>query len=418
MRDLSFPAIRNFRANILTRFIIAAAIAMGAGLLLFYLTMRPPAKDLKLMIELMSATTLFSVAVAYLAFRAGWITRSPYLRLTLLGGYILAGMVVFINVWVTARMMFASPHDLALATVLLIFATSVAVVVGFFLSETIIARIQQMQLAADQVADGKLSTRLIVNGRDEMTQLAKSFNAMVTQLEKAEKSQKELEIMRRDLIAWVGHDLRTPLTSIRAIVEALADGLVEDDQQRLRYLRTVQSDIGSLSSLIDDLFEMAQMDAGGLRLEKTRASVADLISDTLEQFTLQAQRAGVYLEGSADPVTGLVNIDIQRIGRVLSNLVSNAIRHTPPNGVVTLTARAQEQEVWVSVKDTGEGIRSEDLPHVFDRFYRVEKSRSRMTGGAGLGLSIARGIVELHGGAILINSQPGIGTEIMFSLPR
>jgi signal transduction histidine kinase len=293
-----------------------------------------------------------------------------------------------------------------------------AVSVGYFLSETVIARIQQMQSAARQVAAGQLHTRLPVSGRDEMAQLAGSFNEMVGQLEAADQKKRELDVLRRDLIAWVGHDLRTPLTSIRAIVEALADGLVEDEAQRLRYLRTAQSDIRALSTLIDDLFEMAQMDAGGLRLEMMSVSIADLVSDTLEQFSVQAQQAGVHLEGSASPGADPVSIDVQRIGRVLANLVSNAIRHTPPGGTVTITANRRARDLLVSVKDTGEGIRPEDLPYVFERFYRGEKSRSRVTGGAGLGLAIARGIVELHGGEIGVNSQPGQGTEVWFRLPQ
>lgn len=418
MQNISLTFTRRARSNNLVRFLAASVFALAIGLLLFYWTMQPPAKDLALMVVLMGATTLFSVGASYLAYRAGWINYSPRLRLTLLGGYILAGILVFINVWVTARMMFASQHDLALATILLIFATCMAVAVGFFLSEAVITRIQQMQSAARQVAEGKLSTRLPVSGRDEMARMAVSFNEMVIQLELAEQQKRELEVLRRDLVAWVGHDLRTPLTSIRAIVEALADGLVEDETQRLKYLRTAQADIRSLTNLIDDLFEMAQMDAGGLRLEKVSVSIADLVSDTLEQFSVQAQQAGVHLEGSADPGAVPVKIDVQRIGRVMANLVSNAIRHTPSGGTVNITAVRLEHDLLVSVKDTGEGIRSEDLPYVFDRFYRGEKSRSRITGGAGLGLAISKGIIELHDGKIGVNSQPGEGTEVWFRCPQ
>jgi signal transduction histidine kinase len=418
MQNTDHVLTRSARLNNPARFFIASAIALFIGLLLFYWTMQPPMQDLARMVELMGATTLFSVGAAYLAFRAGWIHRSPRLRLTLLGGYVLAGILLFINVWVTARMMFASPHDLALATVLLIFATCMAVAVGFFLSEAVITRIQQMQQAARQVAEGQLDTRLPVNGRDEMAQLAGSFNEMVSRLEAADLQKQELDVLRRDLIAWVGHDLRTPLTSIRAIVEALADGLVEDEAQRLRYLRIAQADIRALSDLIDDLFEMAQMDAGGLRLEKAAVSIADLISDTLEQFSVQAQQAGVRLEGSADPGAEPVTIDVQRIGRVLANLTSNAIRHTPPGGMVTITTQRQEHELFVRIRDTGEGIRSEDLPYVFERFYRGEKSRSRGTGGAGLGLAIAKGTVELHGGTIGVSSRAGEGTEVWFRIPQ
>lgn len=418
MQNTETVLSRSTRLSSLARFLIASAAALLIGLLLFYWTMQPPVHDLALMVGLMGATTLFSVAASYLAFRAGWIYRSPRLRLTLMGGYVLAGILVFINVWVTARMMFASQHDLALATVLLIFATCMAVVVGFFLSEAIILRILQIQQAARQVAAGRLNTRLPVSGRDEMAQLAESFNNMVARLESADQQKHEVEVLRRDLIAWVGHDLRTPLTSIRAIVEALADGLVEDESQRLRYLRTAQADIGALSNLINDLFEMAQMDAGGLRLEKATISIADLISDTLEQFSVQSQQASVHLEGSADPGAEPVTMDVQRIGRVLANLVSNAIRHTPPGGKVTISAERQAHDLSIRIQDTGEGIRPEDLPFVFERFYRGEKSRSRVTGGAGLGMAIAKGLVELHGGTIGVNSRVGEGTEVWLRLPQ
>jgi signal transduction histidine kinase len=402
----------------LARFLIASAIAMLFGLGLFFWIMQPPPGDMRLMILLMGATTLFSIVTAYLAYRAGWVFHSPRLRLTLIGGYLLAGALVFVNVWVTARLMFTSQHDLLLATVLLVFATCMAVAVGFFLSEGIIVRIQQMQIASRQVASGRLSARLPVAGRDEMALLAASFNEMVSQLEEADRQKRELDTLRRDLIAWVGHDLRTPLTSIRAIIEALADGLVDDETQRLAYLRTAQADVHALSNLIDDLFEMAQMDAGGLRLEMVRVSIADLISDTLEQFSLQAQQTGVRLEGSAALGEDLVVVDVARIGRVLGNLVSNALRHTPPGGTVTITAQREGSDLVLKVQDTGEGIRAEDLPYVFERFYRGEKSRNRATGGAGLGLAIAKGIVELHGGSIGVDSRPGLGTAVWLRLPQ
>ena len=162
---------------------------------------------------------------------------------------------------------------------------------------------------------------------------------------------------------------------------------------------------------------MAQADAGGLKLEQEQGSMADLISDTLERFSAQARQQGIVLEGSVAPGADSVRMDIQRIGRVLSNLVINALRHTPSNGRITITSALQGDAILVRVQDTGEGIRPEDLPFVFERFYRGEKSRSRSTGGAGLGLAIAKGIVEAHGGNIGIESQPGEGTQVWFTIP-
>jgi signal transduction histidine kinase len=400
------------------RFLLGVALAFGLGLGLFTLLMRPALADFSLMVELMGATTLVSVVAAYAAYRAGWISRSPRLRLTLMGGYALSGLLIFVNIWTIARLMFASQHDLVLATVLLIFATGIAMSLGYFFTAALTDRIRSLDRAARAIAGGDLHTRASVTGRDEMAQLSVTFNLMAEQLETAAHRQQELDLLRRDLIAWIGHDLRTPLTSIRAILEALADGLVEDPQTVQRYLRTAQNDVRALSHLIDDLFEMAQMDSGGLQLDRCENAIADLISDTIESFSELAARQDVRLAGSVDPGTDPVVMDAGRVGRVLSNLVGNAMRHTPPGGQVEITARREPGCLRVQIVDTGEGIRPEDIPYVFDRFYRGEKSRNRATGGAGLGLAIARGIVEAHGGKIGIDSQPDVGTQVTFTIPQ
>jgi signal transduction histidine kinase len=244
---------------------------------------------------------------------------------------------------------------------------------------------------------------------------------MAAQLEIAAQKQKEAEILRRDLIAWVGHDLQTPLASIRAILEALADGVVDEPHTVRRYLGMAQRDVRSLSALIDDLFQLAQLDAGGLPLDKADNSLSDLISDTLESFSELAQRKGVSLSGEVQPGADLICMDARRIGRVLTNLIGNALRHTPASGQVSVRAtqatQDDQQGVRVVVQDNGEGIPAQDLALVFERFYRGEKSRSRSTGGSGLGLAIARGLVEAHGGKIWVDSQPG-DTRFTFFLPQ
>ena len=278
-------------------------------------------------------------------------------------------------------------------------------------------RMDLLKQAAEKLAQGNLETRVPVSGRDEVATLAKSFNQMASQLQAMDEKQRELERLRKDLIAWVSHDLQTPLASMRAILEALSDGVVEEPETVKRYLNTAQRDVRSLSALIDDLFQMAQLDAGGIPLEKEDASLADLISDTLESFSELASRQSVSLEGSAELNVDPVLMDTQRIGRVLNNLIGNALRHTPAGGQVEVNARRAGSGVEVTVRDSGEGIRAEDLPNIFESFYRGEKSRSRATGGAGLGLAIARGIVRAHGGEIRVESQPG-DTRFIFSLPN
>jgi signal transduction histidine kinase len=405
------------RAPLPFRLLIGAAVIVAVTLGIFTLVMWPPMKDIANLALYLSLTALVSAVIGYLAYYLGWIHMSPTLRWTLLGGYILASVLTFFNVWFSAQMMFSSQHDLLLAIVLLVFAGGMATVLGYFLSGTITQRIQLLKNAAENIAHGELGTRVPVQGYDEVAGLAKTFNQMAEQLQESDDKQRELEHMRRDLIAWVGHDLQTPLTSVRAILEALSDGVVEDPETASRYLRTAQRDVNSLSALIDDLFQLAQLDTGGFPLDRANASLNDLVSDTLESFTELAKQREIKLEGNVEYNVDPVNMDTQAVGRVLNNLIGNALRHTPDQGRVSVWVHRTGKGIEVTVSDTGEGIREEDLPHVFESFYRGDKSRNRDTGGAGLGLAIARGIVQAHGGEIRVESKPGRGTLFTFNIP-
>ncbi len=399
-------------------FVGGVALTVALALALFYQLMQPSVRDVRLLVVYLSITAVLSVVAGYGAYLSGWMTRAPRLSWALLGGYALSNVLTLINVGVTAWLMFLNQHDLLLATVLLLFAGGIAVSLGYLLSMSLAERIGRLSEAAQAVAQGHLDARVPVAGRDEVAALARTFNDMAGQLEEAQQQQRELDQLRRDLVAWIGHDLRTPLASLRVIVEALADGVVEDPDTVQHYLGTAQHQIASLSLLLDDLFEMAQIDAGGLQLDRQPNSISDLISDTIEAFTAFARQRGVRLEGSASPDADPVVMDGQQVGRVLNNLLDNALRHTPAGGTVQVRVRPAAGSVQVEVADDGEGISGEDLPHVFERFYRGEKSRSRATGGAGLGLAISAGIVEAHGGQIGVDSAAGQGTRVWFTLPR
>lgn len=402
---------------LLTRFALGVLLIVGLSLAIFKMLMAPPLVELGLMALFLGITALVSALTGYAAYRFGWVNLSPTLRWSLLGGYALSSILTFFNVWFSAQLMFASQHDLLLAIVLLVFAGGMAMALGYFLSSTITDRIHLLKGAAEKLAEGDLKTRVPITGRDEVAALARAFNQMAEQLETADEKQRAVERLRADLVTWVGHDLQTPLASIRAILEALGDGVVDDPETIKRYLNTAQRDVRSLSALIDDLFQMAQLNAGGIPLDRAQSSLSDLISDTLESFSELAARQGVRLEGSVEANIDPVTMDTQRIGRVLNNLIGNALRHTPARGEVRVHARRTNSGIEVTVSDTGDGIRPEDLPHVFDSFYRGEKSRSRATGGAGLGLAISRGIVQAHGGEIKVQSEPGRGSQFTFNLP-
>jgi len=405
------------RIPMFARLVLGILIILAISLSFFNLLMSPPSNELGLMALFLGITAFISALASLAAYRFGWINSSPTLRWTLLGGYALSSLLTFFNVWFSAELMFASEHDLLLAIVLLVFAGGIAMILGYFLSSTVTVRIDLLKGAAEKLSQGDLQTRVPVQGRDEVSALAVTFNQMAEQLQAADRKQRELEGLRRDLIAWVSHDLQTPLTSMRAILEALSDGIVDDPETVKRYLNTAQRDVRSLSALIDDLFQMAQLDAGGFPLHRAPGSLNDLVSDTLESFTELAKQQGNTIEGQVESDVDPIFMDTQAIGRVLNNLISNALRHTPPEGRVSVWVRRTGPGVEVTVSDTGEGIHTEDIPHIFERFYRSEKSRNRETGGAGLGLAIARGIVRAHGGDLRVESEVGKGTQFTFHIP-
>ncbi len=410
--------INSHRFPLPARLVIGILGILALSLVAFYLIMNPPMTEMGLMAVFLTITAVVSGLASYGAYRLGWLDRSPTILVTLLGVYVLSSVLTFINIWLTARLMFASYHDLLLATILLVYAGGIAIVIGYFFASALTERLHRVETAAEAISEGELETRLPVRGRDEIAQLAGSFNQMAEKLEAADRQRRQVEQLRRDLIAWISHDLQTPLASIRAVIEALADGVVEDPETAQRYLRAAKRDTESLSTLIDDLFQMAQLDAGGLQLDLADNSLSDLISDTLESFSEAARNKGIDLSGSVSPDVDPVWMDAQRIGRVLNNLVSNALRFTPTEGKVWVQAGLSGRDVLVEVSDNGEGIPAQDLPLIFERFYRGEKSRSRITGGAGLGLAIARGIVQAHGGEIHVESEPGQGTKFSFTLPK
>jgi signal transduction histidine kinase len=406
------------RLQVIFRYLGGILFIAAASLVVFYLVMEPPLSALGHMALFLATTALISALAGYAAYRVRLMERTPALRWSLMGGYALASLLTFLNVWITARLMFASQHDLLLATILLLFASGIAMVLGYFLSSAVSERIHHLDLAAKEIQSGNLSIRVPVHGNDEVAELARTFNQMASQLQEADANQRTLDSLRRDLVAWAGHDLRTPLTGVRVLVEALADGIIDDPQTSRRYLDQARKQIDHLSVLIDDLFQVSQLDAGGIPLNLEPASLSDLISDTLENFSSLANRQGIHITGSAQPGIDPVCMDTQRIGRALNNLISNALSHTPKGGQVCVRAEMIEENVQVTVEDSGEGISPEDLPHIFDRFYRGEKSRNQATGGSGLGLAIAKGIVEAHKGTIKVESKPNEGAKFYFSLPK
>jgi len=271
----------------------------------------------------------------------------------------------------------------------------------------LLAPVKALTLTARQLGQGDFSQRTQVKDKGELGELAQAFDSMAGDLERAEK-------LRRNMVADVAHELRTPLSNIRGYLEAIQDRVVEPDTNTIRSLN---EEAVFLSRLIDDLQELSLAEAGELKLVRQAEDIAELINQAVAMVQGQALTGGVSLTIDLPDRLPPCDIDSHRIGQVLNNLLNNALAHTTKGDVITVTARQQDNLVAVSVADTGEGIPAEELPNVFERFYRVDKSRARTTGGSGLGLTIAKRLVETHGGKIEVQSEVGKGSCFTFTVP-
>lgn len=263
--------------------------------------------------------------------------------------------------------------------------------------------------AADQVADGNLAVRLEERGSREFQHLANSFNRMTAELERTEQQ-------RRNLTADIAHELRTPLHIIQGNLEGVLDGIYEPDAE---HIANTLEETRLLARLIEDLRLLTLAESGELQLQLDEVDLQDLLTDVATSLSGQAEASGIALIVKPfDDTSPVIHGDLLRLDQVLSNLVTNALRHTPEGGRVTLSAYCQEKQVTIAVTDTGTGIPAADLPFVFDRFWKGDRARTHLTGtGSGLGLAIARQLVEAHGGEIIAASEVGKGTTFTIQLP-
>jgi len=286
-------------------------------------------------------------------------------------------------------------------------AVAIALLITFFLSRRILAPVKALTLAARRLGQGDFSQRVQFKDRSEVGELAQTFNSMASDLERAEQ-------LQRNMVADVAHELRTPLSNIRGYLEAIRDGVVQPDAATIRSL---DEEASLLSQLVDDLQELSLAETGELKLVCQTEDIARLIKQTVAAVQAQAATKGLSVSIDLPDKLPPVNIDSHRIGQVLRNLLENAVTHTAKGGAISIAARQQDNWVEVSVADTGEGIPAEELPNIFERFYRVDKSRARATGSSGLGLTIAKRLVEAHNGKIEVQSEPGKGSRFSFTVP-
>lgn len=330
---------------------------------------------------------------------------------------VVAVLGVAVGAWAGARAMFLSDHDLWALGVILIAAGAVAVVSALLLGRRVGAASEALVSVARRLGDG--DARPAGPGPaapPELARLHGELEITSQRLEQARAREQALDSSRRELVAWVSHDLRTPLAGIRAIVEALEDGIVDDPEIVRRYYATLRDEADRLAELVDDLFELSRAQAGVLQLQLERVSLGDLVSDALAGASPIASAKGVRLEGRLEGPTAELEVSTSEVLRALRNILENAIRHTPSHGAVTVVAGRDDGGAYVSVSDTGGGIPERDLPRVFDVAFRGDAARTPGNAGAGLGLAIARGFVEAHRGDITVRNENG-GCRFTVHLP-
>jgi signal transduction histidine kinase len=352
----------------------------------------------------------FALIVAAATLAAGLVAalllpRLRSLKLQLAGLALVAVALPLAAVSLSGVVMFSSGHDL---TVLLVAAAAAAaaVVGALILAGTIARPIERLRVTSATISGGDLSARAPESGPAELAELAASLNEMAENLER-------LFDARRQLVAWASHDLRAPLASMQAMIEALEDGLAEPE----RYLPALREQVQTLGRLVDDLFELGRIDAGALTLDIREAPLAGLVESCLRGVEAEAEARRIALSALVDERVPPVRCAPDKVERVLLNLLANALRHTPSDGSVAVLVEPLDEEVRVTVEDTGEGLPTDEERRVFDRFWRGDRARTPGKAGAGLGLAIARGLVEAQGGRIWAEHRPGGGARISFTLP-
>ncbi len=346
---------------------------------------------------------------------AGPLLARSSMRSRLVAVAVVAVLVSLVNLAVLALLMFVDPHDAALIGVLLVYSMGAGVGAAVVLSRTSAVAVSRLTWTAEALGRGDLQARVGELGAGpELAALGRTLDEMAARLQASIGQERALEATRRDLITAVSHDLRTPLADLRAMVEAIDDRVVEDPPSLRRYAFQMGRAVEELVKLVDDLFELAQLDAGAIETETERARLVDVVGSALATCGAQASHKGLVvsteLNGAGEALCS------PRLARVVQNLLQNAIRHTPADGSVRIAARCCAGGLELAVEDTGEGIPPESLDHVFEPFWRGDPARAGQ--GAGLGLALAKRIVEELGGTIEAHSRPAQGARFAVVLPE
>lgn len=341
------------------------------------------------------------------------LDRAP-LRQRFVAVAVVSAVVSIANVVVLAMLMFVEDHDATLVTVLLLYAIGAGVAAALVVARRAGDEIRSVAATARRLGTGDLEARIgQIDAGPELDTLAATLDEMADRLGRAQRREQEADRMRRDLITTVSHDLRTPLASLRAMTEAIDDGVVDDPSTLRRYVAEMRRSVAQLGGMVDDLFELTQLDAGVIVSDGRRSPLGELVEVAMTSVEHQARDKGVTVTAE---LTGAEEAMCSpRLVRVLHNLLVNAVRHTPADGTIRVEAELTPGRVVIAVEDSGEGIAPEDVPRIFDPFFRADPARSGP--GAGLGLALAKRIVEALGGRISAGPSRRTGARFAVELP-
>ena len=391
-----------------------AVVAVGAaGAIVYALLNGWPASDTLGTVAIAASAAVLAAAGGALVIRR---FRGRSARVQALVVALASVLVMIVGIVVAAAAMFISGHDLNALIVLVSVSGAIAVGAALQMGAELEQGHRSLGLLTERLAEGAPVDSASVTGSEEVRELAVRLADVSRRLEDSRRRERALETSRRELITWVSHDLRSPLATIRAMSEALDDGVVTDAETVSRYHSQLRSDAERLTALVDDLFELSRINSGSLELDRRPVCLTEVVADAMAAARTHADLKGVRL---VDDVDALPRMDVasQEVTRVLHNLLDNAIRHTPSGGEVVVVGVTTEEEATIVVRDQCGGIPESDLDRVFDVAFRSDAARSKDARGGGLGLAIAKGLVEAHAGSIDVGNEDE-GCRFVVRLPR
>ncbi|KGP72390.1 sensor histidine kinase [Pontibacillus yanchengensis] len=339
------------------------------------------------------------------------------LRTILIASNLLSISIIMVFLIISYLRMYLPTEVVILLTCITLLAGVVSVFSHMIVTHPLLKGVRQLSDKSKQVAEGQFDVKLKEEGPKELKELASRFNDMSTNLDEMFRKVRESEAFKQEMIANISHDLKTPIASIHSYVEALQDDIIQDEETKEAYLKTIKSETNRLSLLIQELLDLSQYEKKDIPYESETVHIDQLVLETLQEFELLMQERdiepNVSIAEEIRPITGSPN----QLKRVLSNLIDNAIRYSEQGGNMDINIEQNDVQTTFNIKDTGPGIEEEHHQDIFERFYRVEKSRNKYYGGSGLGLAICKEIVEHHQGHIGVESEPGKGTTIWFTIP-